>query len=113
MYYIKHQLTISYLLYYNLQDFAIIKKFIQFSYVISTKFTNELQCRKKIEMLLASEIPLLDNDCSFDMDMSKFTPKPQHDIRKSNRTIRGQLPTKYHDYMTFTNELSLLDYPNA
>ncbi len=45
--------------------------------------------------------------------MSKFTPKPQDDIRKSNRTVRGQLPTKYHDYMTFTSELSLLDYLNA
>ncbi len=100
-------------MHYNLQGFAIIKKLIQCSYVISTKFTNELQCRKKIEMLLTSEIPLLDDDCSFDMDMSEFTPKPQDDIRKSNRTIRGQLPTKYHNYTTFTSELSLLDYLNA
>ncbi len=100
-------------MHYNLQDFAIIKKFIQCLYVISTKFTNESQCRKKIEMLLASKIPLFNDDCSVDMDMSKFTPKPQDEIRKSNRIIRGELPTQYHDYMTFTSELSLLDYPNA
>jgi hypothetical protein len=64
-------------------------------------------------MLLALEISLLDDDCSFDMDMSSSTPKPQDAIRKSKKPVRGQLPTKYHDYMTFTSELSLLDYPNA
>jgi hypothetical protein len=47
------------------------------------------------------------------MDMSKFIPKPQDDIRKSNKKVKGQLLTKYHDYKTFTSELSLLNYLNA
>jgi hypothetical protein len=47
------------------------------------------------------------------MDMSSFTPKPQDDIRKSKRITRGQLPTKYCDNVTFTNQLSLLDYPDS
>jgi len=68
---------------------------------------------KKIEMFLTLEIPLLDDNCSFDMDMFRFTAKPQDAIRKSKKIVRGQLPTKYHDYMTFTSKLSLLDYPNA
>jgi hypothetical protein len=47
------------------------------------------------------------------MDMSNSTPKPQDDIRKSKRITRGQLPTKYCDNVTFTNQFSLLDYPDS
>jgi hypothetical protein len=45
--------------------------------------------------------------------MSSSTPKPQDDIRRSNRTTRGQLPTKYCDNVTFTSQLSLSDYLNS
>jgi hypothetical protein len=47
------------------------------------------------------------------MDISSSTPKPEDDIRKSKRVTRGQLPTKYNDNVTYTNQLSLSDYPNS